>query len=189
MRPFTTFIILALACALNAASAHASGLHELPADERETYLKALRARSEESHARKLLSGDQCLQHAQPYTPLFEGACGAFHVKDEGHWCDTSNSDVADFIEDYTIYDADLVAESYSAVCIADSSEGCCKPNDGAIAGVIVGVIVGVVGIITLFAFCCKCCCFRPKQILVVQQQPAVAMQQQPQVVVVPAGAR
>ena len=118
----------------------------------------------------------------PNADLFYGTCGGLGVKDEGHWCDTSDPTVADFIEDYTDYDADVVAAVYPSFCVADSSDDCCKPNGGAVAGVVIGCVAGLAAIITLFAFCCKCCCFRPKQVVVMQQQPAAA----PQVVVVPA---
>jgi hypothetical protein len=190
MRPFTKLFVLALACVLNAASAHASGSHAIPSDKRDMFLKALRAQSEQGHARKLLAGLACAQHAaSPNANGFVAVkCAALHVKDEGHFCDTA--DLLDAAEDILDYDIDDdYADMFPDTCIADSVDDCCKPNDGAIAGVVVGGFVGIVGIITLFAFCCKCCCFRPKQILVMQQQPAVAMQQQPQVVVVPAGAR
>ena len=212
MRPFTKLIILALACALNAASAHASGLHELPAHERDVYLKALRVQSEKSHARKLLAGLDCVQHAlSPNADFFVGGCDT--GKDEDHWCETSA---------LAVYDPSLAAYATNMpeICIADYVVDCCLPpppppsdpppsetlDAGAIAGIVVGCVVGVAGIVTLVAFLCKCCCFRPKQVLVMQQQqpqlqypvyvtqqqqqqqPVYAMQQ-PRVVVVPAGAK
>ena len=183
MRPFTKFLLLVLACALNVASAHASGLHAIPADKRDVYLKALRAQSEKSHARKLLSGAQCLAHTTSASAdVFYGSCGGLMVKDEGHWCDMSDTTVANYIDTNTPYDSRDVAAVYPTLCVADSSDDCCTPNGGAVAGVVIGCVAGLAAIITLFAFCCKCCCFRPKQVVVMQQQPAAA----PQVVVVPA---
>ena len=179
------FLLVVLACALNVASAHAISGHTLPSDKRDELLKALRARNENGHARKLLGGTDCIQHvvsanAQPFVSV---ECGALLKKDEGHFCDTS--EIGDFVETFTDYDAedvDAVATVFPELCVADSLDDCCKPNGGAIAGVVIGCVAGLAAIITLFAFFCRCCCFRPKQVVVMQQQPVAA----PQVVVVPA---
>ena len=173
------FLVLAL-CAFNVASAHASGLQPLPSDTQAAFLKQLRAKSDNSHSRKLLAGAACLPHAlSPNAQAFTGTCGALTKKDEGHWCDMSElGDVVEYFTDYDADDVDALASVIPSVCIADSEDDCCPVNGGVVAGVVIGCVAGLVGIITLFAFLCKCCCFRPK--LVVQAQP----QQAPQVVVV-----
>ena len=96
----------------------------------------------------------------------------------------------------------------------DSFDGKCPSacsssslDAGVVAGIVVGCVAAVAGVVTLIAFLCKCCCFRPRQMIVMQQQqpqlqyPVYAMQQQqqqqqpvyamqqPRVVVVPAGAK
>lgn len=162
MRPVTKFFILALAFALNAASAHAHDLHPISTDK---LRKALGAREENGHARKLLGGSECLQHTEsdnfdPLNNIYEGKCGALAKKAEGHWCDTADSDFADFINDELGLPPAALAELASSLCVADSTDDCCEIESGALAGVVIGCFVGLVGIITLFAFCCKCCCFR-----------------------------
>ena len=66
-------------------------------------------------------------------------CRAFTNKDESLWC-TSTS-----------------GNSY---CCADE-EKCCIPDEGAIAGLVIGIVVFMTASITLCAYFCKCCCFRP----------------------------
>jgi len=173
------FLVLAL-CAFNVASAHASGLQPLPSDTQAAFLKQLRAKSDNSHSRKLLAGAACLPHAlSPNAQAFTGTCGALAKKDEGHWCDMSElGEAVEYFTDYDADDLDSLASVIPSICIADSADDCCAVNGGVVAGVIIGIVVGLAAIITACAWCCKCCCFRPK--LVVQAQP----QQAPQVVVV-----
>jgi len=174
MKTFTKFAALAVVCALNVVSVSASAYGVHPADRgvRDSVIKASQEKRESAHSRRLLAGDACFTYVDdtlyPNWDVYEGSCGAFGNKDEDHWC--SAGEFSDFGYD-------------GALCVAESKDDCCTLNSGALAGTVVGCVVGLIGIIVLFAFICKCCCFRPKQIVIAQQPMA------PQVVVVPAGGR
>jgi len=172
MKTFTKFAALAVVCASNVVSVSASayGLHPANRDVIDSVIKASQEKHESAHSRRLLAGDSCLTHAlnNPNWGVYEGSCGAFGNKVEDHWC--SAGEFSSFGYD-------------GALCVAESKDDCCTLNSGALAGAAVGCVAGLIGIIVLFAFICKCCCFRPKQI-VFAQQPAA-----PQAVVVPAGGR
>lgn len=146
------------------------GLQQVNAHEKDDILAAIRANEHEGHSRKLLAGTACLSHATWTSNLYYGECPAFTKKDESHWCSAGVS--------YGGY------QTSTDLCIAESEDECCPTDGGAVAGLVIGLFVGITGIITLFAFCCKCCCFRPKPVVIMQQP--VMQQQTPQVIVVPA---
>lgn len=116
-----------------------------------------------------------------------GSCDGVSVK-SNQWC--------------PIYGPD-----FSTTCHAFSESDCCQepsspppspppPSppppvsdentiDGlALAGLVIGTTGLIALIITLCVFLCKCCCFRPNPVTIMQQQPA-QMQAAPQIVVVP----
>ena len=198
-------LVLLLSCVLQAQAVSASSqpdLKPLPDRLRQRYEKAVKEYRSTGHSRSLLAGLECVNNAPFLYDYYDGTCKTLTKRDESHWCDAEafGLELADYMgypypEDYSDELAAYVADyndidiSSGRFCIAGSKEDCCMEDAGPIAGVVVGGFLGIVGIVVLLAFLCKCCCFRPKQILVMQQPPAVAMQQQPQVVVVPAGAR
>jgi len=96
---------------------------------------------------------------------YYGSCGGLGKK-SNQWCATRGP-------------------SFPATCHAYSESDCCEPNTGAIAGIVVGIVVFIALIIALSAWCCKCCCFRPKLVVLGQQHAVQMVQQVPQVVVVP----
>ena len=163
MKTFTKFAALAVVCALNVVSVSASayGVHPANRDVRDSVIKASQEKHESAHSRRLLAGDSCLTYVDdtlyPDWDVYEGSCGAFGNKDEDHWCGAG----------------ELSSFGYDgALCVAESEDDCCTLNSGALAGTVVGCVAGLIGIIVLFAFICKCCCFRPKQIVIVQQPAA-----------------
>lgn len=71
-------------------------------------------------------------------------------------------------------------------CYASDDTLCCDTDGDAVAGLIIGLIVFSATSITTCAYCCKCCCFRPKpqtvtvatmQLPTIVQQPVVPVQQ------------
>ena len=96
--------------------------------------------------RRLLGGDACLKHeSDPMSRYMYGTCGTFAKKNEDHWCsrEVSNREWA--------FDGE--------VCVATDADVCCVGDEGSIAGVAVGTIIGIALVVTLCAWCCKCCCF------------------------------
>jgi len=122
------------------------------------------------------SSDVCLSHS---------TCGSDEYCDAWLTCDACSN-------------CALFDDAFDGKCPSQCSTSS-SLEVGVIVGILLGCVAGVAGIITLIAFLCKCCCFRPRQAFVMQQQqqyPVYAMQQQPayamqqpQVVVVPAGAK
>jgi hypothetical protein len=123
------------------------------------------------------SSDVCLSHS---------TCGSDEYCDAWLSCDACSN-------------CALFDDAFDGKCPSQCSTSS-SLEVGVIVGILLGCVAGVAGIITLIAFLCKCCCFRPRQAFVMQQQqqyPVYAMQQQqpayamqqPQVVVVPAGAK
>jgi len=174
-----------LACAVLAIfltiipATHAS-LHEGSAELKE-FLHKLQPATAQTSSRKLLGGSACVQYITYSADAYVGTCGGLEVKDESHWCDSSAVlSQCTYYNNYCGYGytAYSSARTVSEFCVAESSSECCKPNGGAIAGIVIGLIVLIAGIVALSAWCCKCCCFRPK--------PVVMMAPAPQVIVVPA---
>ena len=143
------------------------GLKPVSAEDKDDILTIIRGNQHESHSRKLLAGSSCAAHATLGANYYYGECAAFTKRDESHWCSAGVTYYG------TSYNSDI--------CIATSEDECCPVDGGAVAGLVIGLVVGIAGIITLFAFCCKCCCFRPKPVIITQQP----VTQTPQVVVVP----
>jgi hypothetical protein len=172
-------------------SVHAS-LHEASV-ELQDFLHKIQPSAPQTSSRKLLGGADCLQYVSASADIYVGTCGALATKSEDHWCDIStvlnSCDASNNYcgAGYTIYNSAVyVANGYGitsgAACVGTSEDDCCKINDGAVAGLVIGVIAGAALIIAAFAYCCKCCCFRPKPVIVMAAQ-------QPQIVVVPAGTK
>ena len=180
MRSFTKLTIFALLLAV-LPTAHAS-VHKVADPKAMEFLKLVSSsRTQQTSSRKLLGGMDCFDHfgsdnASPYV----GKCSGLLVDDESHWCDLDAVECnaandwcgAESQATYEIaaaYITAILPEGSTRVCVADSDIDCCAPNGGAIAGTVIGCFVGLVAIITAFAWCCKCCCFRPKQVVIVQQ--------------------
>ena len=87
--------------------------------------------------------------------IYYGECPALNDKSD-QWCDLTET------------------------CCASSEEDCCVPNSGAVAGVVIACILTVVGSITACAYCCKCCCFKPKpQVVTIAAMQLPTFVQQP----------
>ena len=178
------FLVLALCIAL-LPTARAS-VHKVdPKMQDFVKLLAQHKAAPQSSSRKLLGGTACFSKLTWTAGAYIGSCDALSVKDESHWCDMddiTDSALSAFgftsAEIQTFQTAVALAGTPASFCVGESSNDCCKPNGGAIAGMVIGIVVGLAAMIAVFAWCCKCCCFRPK--LVVQAQP----QHAPQVVVV-----
>ena len=84
--------------------------------------------------------------------VYHGACGGLSKKSD-KWC--------------------------GGYCLATTEDDCCEPDGGPIAGLVIGLIVGLALIITLFAYCCKCCCFRRPPVVMQPQSPQVVYVQNP----------
>ena len=106
------------------------------------------------------------------TNEYTGSCGAFSTKSD-QWCATDGPNTP-------------------ATCHAFSEDDCCELNGGVVGGLVAGLVAGVAVIVTLILFCCKCCCFRPKNIVLshhpIHGVPVQHQMQSPQVIVVPANA-
>jgi len=178
------FLVLALCVAL-LPTARAS-VHEADHDIQD-FIKLLAQHNAapQSSSRKLLGGTECFSKITLTADAYVGSCDALTVKDESHWCDTDDV-TSSGLTAYGFSSAEIAAFQTAlalygtpdSFCVGESSDDCCKPNGGVIAGMVIGIVGGLAAIIAACAWFCKCCCFRPK--LVVQAQP----QQAPQVVVV-----
>ena len=179
MRSFTKLTIFTLLLAV-LPTAHAS-VHKADPKVMEFFKLVASSQPQQTSSRKLLAQGDCLQHASsPAAQPFYGECSGLVVNDESHWCDLEYvSNTCDSSNNYcgagsanyfvAVAYAQLLPTGTKKACIADSSMDCCAPNGGAIAGTVIGCFVGLALIITAFAWCCKCCCFRPKQVVIVQQ--------------------
>ena len=184
----STLLRAALVAILLAAlpSVHAS-LHETSV-ELQDFLHKIQPSAPQTSSRKLLGGTDCLQYASIYATIAVGTCSGLETKSEDHWCDVtsvfnsctaSNSycGVGQTTYDLAVRSARSYGFTSGEVCVGASTDDCCKPNAGAVAGLVIGVVAGAALIIAAFAYCCKCCCFRPKPVIMMAAQ-------QPQVVVV-----
>ena len=100
------------------------------------------------HVSTTASGDGCSLCNDESDDIFIGECGPLSTKTDKWACD-------------------------GPWCCASSSDECCEANVGAIAGLVIGCVVGLALSITGCAYCCKCCCFKPKPTTTVMTQQPV----------------
>ncbi|KAK3250561.1 hypothetical protein CYMTET_40062 [Cymbomonas tetramitiformis] len=116
-----------------------------------------------------------------------GSCGPFSVESSGCWLDISQ----ELLDTYNAYAKFSNSDTYddNHICCATSSDDCCDPNVGLIAGLVITFVVFLSASIALCCYCCSCCPFyktnnpppaAPAQTgMVVMGQPTLAQPAQP----------
>lgn len=84
-----------------------------------------------------------------------GDCGIFMVEASGCWLDISEEQLDFFNALQRARGGNTIDDNH--ICCATSTDDCCDPNGGLIAGLVIAFVVFLTGCITLCCYCCTCC--------------------------------